>query len=96
MERWVYDSDSGRPGRRRGLFVWLLDVAFAVVTALVALLLLFMYLAPYVSPDASWVFSVLGLVAPVIYVSGDPLAVGLCFADARAAAPGGAENIALL
>ena len=58
MERWVYDSDSGRPGRRRGLFVWLLDVAFAVVTALVALLLLFMYLAPYVSPDASWVFSV--------------------------------------
>ena len=70
MERWVYDSDSGRPGRRRGLFVWLLDVAFAVVTALVALLLLFMYLAPYVSPDASWVFSVLGLVAPVIYVSG--------------------------
>ena len=102
MERWVYDSDSGRPGRRRGLFVWLLDAAFAVVTALVALLLLFMYLAPYVSPDASWVFSVLGLVAPVIYVSGalpllgDPLAVGLCFADARAAAPGGAENIALL
>ena len=70
MERWVYDSDSGRPGRRRGLFVWLLDAAFAVVTALVALLLLFMYLAPYVSPDASWVFSVLGLVAPVIYVSG--------------------------
>ena len=70
MERWVYDSDSGRPGRRRGLFVWLLDVAFAVVTALVALLLLFMYLAPYVSPDASWVFSVLGRVAPVIYVSG--------------------------
>ena len=70
MERWVYDSDSGRPGRRRGLFVWLLDVAFAVVTALVAMLLLFMYLAPYVSPDASWVFSVLGLVAPVIYVSG--------------------------
>lgn len=104
MERWVYDSDSGRPGRRRGLFVWLLDAAFAVVTALVALLLLFMYLAPYVSPDASWVFSVLGLVAPVIYVSGlvlflymgDPLAVGLAFADARAAAPGGAENIALL
>ena len=99
MERWVYDSDSGRPGRQRGLFVWLLDAAFAVVTALVALLLLFMYLAPYVSPDASWVFSVLGLVAPVIYVSGlvgDPLAVGLCFADARAAAPGGAENIALL
>ncbi len=41
-----------------------------MVTALVALLLLFMYLAPYVSPDASWVFSVLGLVAPVIYVSG--------------------------
>ena len=38
MERWVYDSDSGRPGRRRGLFVWLLDAAFAVVTALVALL----------------------------------------------------------
>ena len=37
MERWVYDSDSGRPGRRRGLFVWLLDAAFAVVTALVAL-----------------------------------------------------------
>ena len=70
MGRWVYDSDSGRPGRRRGLFVWLLDAAFAVVTALVALLLLFMYLAPYVSPDASWVFSVLGLVAPVIYVSG--------------------------
>ena len=70
MERWVYDSDSGRPGRQRGLFVWLLDAAFAVVTALVALLLLFMYLAPYVSPDASWVFSVLGLVAPVIYVSG--------------------------
>ena len=100
MERWVYDSDSGRPGRRRGLFVWLLDAAFAVVTALVALLLLFMYLAPYVSPDASWVFSVLGLVAPVIYVSGpllgDPLAVGLCLADARAAAPGGAKNIALL
>ena len=99
MERWVYDSDSGRPGRRRGLFVWLLDVAFAVVTALVALLLLFMYLAPYVSPDASWVFSVLGLVAPVIYVSGLVLFlywVGLCFADARAAAPGGAENIALL
>ena len=53
MERWVYDSDSGRPGRRRGLFVWLLDAAFAVVTAVVALLLLFMYLAPYVSPDAS-------------------------------------------
>ncbi len=46
MERWVYDSDSGRPGRRRGLFVWLLDAAFAVVTAVVALLLLFMYLAP--------------------------------------------------
>ena len=41
MERWVYDSDSGRPGRQRGLFVWLLDAAFAVVTALVALLLLF-------------------------------------------------------
>ena len=38
MERWVYDSDSGRPGRRRGLFVWLLDAAFAVVTAVVALL----------------------------------------------------------
>ena len=36
MERWVYDSDSGRPGRRRGLFVWLLDAAFAVVTALVS------------------------------------------------------------
>ena len=43
MERWVYDSDSGRPGRQRGLFVWLLDAAFAVVTALVALLLLFMF-----------------------------------------------------
>ena len=36
MERWVYDSDSGRPGRQRGLFVWLLDAAFAVVTALVS------------------------------------------------------------
>lgn len=50
MERWVYDSDSGRPGRRRGLFVWLLDAAFAVVTALVALLLLFMYLRPMFRP----------------------------------------------
>ena len=71
MERWVYDSDGGRSEkRRRSLFVWSLDVAFAVVTVLVALLLLFMYLAPYVSPDASWIFSVLGLVAPIIYVSG--------------------------
>lgn len=67
----MYEADSGRPGkRRRNLFVWLLDGAFAVVTVLVALLLSFMYLSPYVSPDASWVFSVLGLVAPVIYVSG--------------------------
>lgn len=103
MERWVYDSDSGRPGRRRGLFVWLLDVAFAVVTALVALLLLFMYLAPYVSPCVVGLFRgwarragnlcIRGRALPLL---GDPLAVGLCFADARAAAPGGAENIALL
>ena len=62
MERWVYDSDSGRPRRRRGLIVWLLVAAIAVVTALLALQELFMYLAPYVSPDASWVFSVLGIV----------------------------------
>ena len=99
MERWVYDSDSGRPSRRRGLFVWLLDAAFAVVTALVALLLLFMYLAPYVSPDASWVFFRAGarragdlcIGARALPLLGDPLAVGLCLADARAAAPGGAK-----
>lgn len=71
MERWVYDSDESRSDRgRRGLFGRLFDAVFAAATVLVALLLLFMYLAPYVSPDASWVFSVLGLVAPAIYVSG--------------------------
>ncbi|WP_417012916.1 endonuclease/exonuclease/phosphatase family protein [Alistipes sp.] len=71
MERWVYDTDDSRSDkRRRGPLGRLFDAVFAVATMLVALLLLFMYLSPYVSPDASWVFSVLGLVAPVIYVAG--------------------------
>jgi len=71
MERWVYDSQGERrKPRRRGLLLGLLDIALAAATVLVALLLLFMYLAPYISPEASWVFSVLGLVAPAIYVAG--------------------------
>lgn len=71
MEHWVYDSGVSRPDKQhRGLLGRVFDAVCAVATVLVALLLLFMYLAPYVSPEASWVFSVLGLVAPAIFVSG--------------------------
>lgn len=70
MERWIYDSHDERRKPRRGLLIGLFDIVLAAVTVLVALLLLFMYLAPYISPGASWIFSVLGLVAPAIYVAG--------------------------
>ena len=70
MENWSYTTEEKRHRKQRSLFLWLLDKVLAIVTALLALLLLLMYLAPYIPPEASWIFSLLGLVAPVIYILG--------------------------
>ena len=70
MENWTYTTEERRRKKPRSLFLWLLDKVLAVVTILMAMLLALMYLAPYIPPKASWIFSLLGLVAPAIYVLG--------------------------
>lgn len=70
VDNWTYTDEEHRRKRPRNLFLWMLDTVLVVVSGILALLLLFMYLAPYIPPKASWIFSLLGLVAPVIYVIG--------------------------
>ena len=61
MENWTYTTEERRRKKPRNLFLWLLDKVLAVVTILMAMLLALMYLAPYIPPKASWIFSLLGL-----------------------------------
>ncbi len=63
-------ADRSRPQKsRRSLWGILLDLlvgVFSVVTILVAVLT---FLAPFVNPGRAWIFSILGLIAPAVYLA---------------------------
>lgn len=56
----------GKP--KRSFAGILLDVSMAVFSALAAVLTVLTFAAPYVNPASCWIFSILGLAAPVIYL----------------------------
>ena len=63
-------ADRSRPQKsRRSLWGILLDLlvgVFSVVTILAAVLT---FLAPFVNPGRAWIFSILGLIAPAVYLA---------------------------
>lgn len=50
------------------MILTVVDVATACVTAVVSLLLLLTLLSPYVNPSRTWLFPILGLVAPAVFL----------------------------
>jgi len=69
MDTLRYDSRSAVSVRRRSPVGMLCDLVVTIFSILLAVVLLSVYLAPYISPESSWIFSFLGLVAPVIYLA---------------------------
>lgn len=66
MSRLYYKRESKRP--RRTLFGGLVSGVILLCSIVAAAALLLTLLAPVVRPDVSWVFPILGLVAPVVYI----------------------------
>ena len=60
--------DKGRRGEQRSPVMALIDGVMVCVSAVVAALMLFTYLVPYLS-TRGWLLPVLGLVAPATYVA---------------------------
>lgn len=77
MRRYYDEFGSGmsrrRPRRSAGML--LLDIAAGLLTALTAVAMVLTFLAPYVNPGRWWVFSILGLAAPVVYIASVVLAL---------------------
>lgn len=68
MRRYeAYNRAKKEHGSRFGLS--LLDYVMLIITVVASVTLLFSYLARYVNPNDFWVFALLGLIAPVLYLS---------------------------
>ena len=69
-----YRDPYGKTGtanpEQRSAAIWLtaLDIFMAVVSALSALMLTVIFTSQFVSPDKMWYFSLLGLLAPIVYI----------------------------
>ena len=65
-----YYSDFRRPRKeQRGILTWVMDVVMSVAMVIVIIAGLLTLLVPHISPEHLWIFTSLGLVAPVIYVA---------------------------
>lgn len=64
-----YADRSGPRRRRRSVWVVLLDALMGVLSAVTILVAVLTLLAPYVNPGRGWIFAVLGLVAPAVYLA---------------------------
>lgn len=64
-----YGNEGRRPGRRRRLLGWLFDAAMTLLTAVVAVAMTLTLCAPHIDPARFWIFPILGLVAPAVYVA---------------------------
>lgn len=64
-----YGDCSGPRKRRRSLWAILLDGVMGAVSVVTMLLAVLTLLAPYVNPGRAWIFAILGLVAPAVYLA---------------------------
>lgn len=64
-----------RPARRRSLLSWLADGVLTLLSLAVGVTMTVTLLVPYVNPARGWIFPVLGLVAPALYVAALMLAL---------------------
>ena len=67
-DTYYYGGDNGRRPRRRSLVGRAADGVLVMITVVAAVALALTLAAPYVAPGRAWVFPVLGLVAPAVYV----------------------------
>lgn len=67
-DTYYYGGDSGRRPRRRSFVGRAADGVMVVVTVVAAVALALTLAAPLVPPGRVWVFPVLGLIAPAVYV----------------------------
>ncbi len=58
------DREESHPGIFRGVF----DLLLVVITMLCSITLLLTLLSPYIEPSSWWIFPILALVAPAIYI----------------------------
>lgn len=64
-----YADRNGPRKRRRSLWIVLLDALMGVLSAITILEGVLTLLAPYVNPGRAWIFAILGLVAPAVYLA---------------------------
>lgn len=67
-DNYYYGNENGRKRRRRSLVGRLADGVLVVLTVAAGLALALTLAAPFVSPGRAWIFPVLGLIAPAVYV----------------------------
>ncbi len=66
--RYHYDTSRREPARRGGRTT-LLDVVVLLLSVALSALLLLSYLAPHVNPNRAWMFALLGLANPVLFIA---------------------------
>ena len=63
-------ADRSRPQKsRRSLWGILLDLLVGVISVVTILAAVLTFLAPFVNPGRAWIFSILGLIAPAVYLA---------------------------
>lgn len=63
-----YRNRSGKRQQRRNLLLTLLDFVMILISCGVVVVMLLTLIAPYINPSRMWIFSILGLAAPWVYV----------------------------
>lgn len=68
MESYYEERDERRTGRRKTLIGVIFNAVMAALSVLVIVAALLTFIAPYVHPGGFWIFPVLALAAPVVYL----------------------------
>ncbi len=70
MSQDYYSNNSTRETKnRRSLWMWLLDQIIFLISAVASIAVLLALITPYIDPTVSWIFPVVAIAAPAIYLS---------------------------